>query len=78
MNNEIFLVAAIFFRSSSGKRQLRWLDTVFEGQYLPSLSINCVAINKDLEKLPLQSYQLKMKICYDQGCNDTGVVVATK
>ena len=24
----------------------------FEGQYLPSLSINYVAINKDMEKLP--------------------------
>ena len=29
----------------------RWLDTVFQGQYLASLSINYVAINKDLEKL---------------------------
>ena len=29
-------------------------DTVFKGQYLPSLSINYVAINKDLEKLPSQ------------------------
>ena len=28
---------------------LRWLDTVFQGQYLPSLSINNVSINKDLE-----------------------------
>ena len=35
---------------------LRWLDTVFQGQYLPSLSINYVAINKDLEKLPPQLY----------------------
>ena len=31
---------------------LRWLDTVFQGQYLPSLSINYVAKNKVLEKLP--------------------------
>ena len=31
---------------------LRWFDTVFQGQYLPSLRINYVAINKDLEKLP--------------------------
>ena len=30
---------------------LRWLDTVFQGQYLPRLGINYVAINKDLEKL---------------------------
>ena len=28
---------------------LRWLDRVFQGQYLPSLYINYVAINKDLE-----------------------------
>ena len=58
---------------------LRWLDTVIQGQYLPaSLSINYVAINKDLEKLPPQLYSIKMKICYDQGCNDIGVVIATK
>ena len=35
---------------------LRWLDIVFQGQYLPSLSVNCVAINKDLEKLTPQLY----------------------
>ena len=35
---------------------LMWLDTVFQGQYLPSLSTNYVAINKDLEKLPPQFY----------------------
>ena len=35
---------------------LRWLDTVFQGQYLPSLSANYVAINKDLEKLTPQLY----------------------
>ena len=35
---------------------LRWLDTVSQGQYLPSLSINYVAINKVLEKLPPQLY----------------------
>ena len=35
---------------------LRWFDTVFQGQYLPSLSINYVTINKDLEKLPPQLY----------------------
>ena len=57
---------------------LRWLDTVFQGQYLPSLSINYVAINKVLEKLSLQLYYIKMKICYDQSCNDIGVVIETK
>ena len=35
---------------------LRWLDRVFQGQYLPSLSIDYVAINKDLEKLSAQLY----------------------
>ena len=35
---------------------LRWLDTVFQGQYLQSLSINYVAKNKVLEKLPPQLY----------------------
>ena len=57
---------------------LRWLDTVFQGQYLPSLSINYVSIKKVLEKLPSQLYQIKMKICYDQGGNGIGVVIATK
>ena len=33
---------------------LRWLDTVFQGQCLPSLSINYVAINKGLKKFPPQ------------------------
>ena len=37
-------------------KMLRWLDTVFQGQYLPSLSINYVAINKVFEKLPPQLY----------------------
>ena len=57
---------------------LRWLDTLFQGQYLPSLSINYVAINKVLEKFRPQLYQIKMKICYDQGCNGIGVVIATR
>ena len=54
----------------------RWLDRVFQGQYLPSLSD--VAINKDFEKLPPQLHEKKMKLCYDQGFNDIGVVQATK
>ena len=56
-------------------RLKRWLDTVFQGQYLPSLSINYVTINKNLEKLPPQLYQIKMKIWYDQGCNDKKLVI---
>ena len=53
---------------------LRWLDTIFQGEYLPSLRINSVVINNVLEKLPPQSYLTKMKICYDQGCNDIGAI----
>ena len=30
------------------------------------------------EKLPPQLYEIKMKICHDQGCNEIGVVIATK
>ena len=37
-------------------RVLRWLDTVFRGQYLPSLSINHVAISNVWEKLTPQLY----------------------
>ena len=56
---------------------LRWLDTVFQGQYLPSLSVNCVAINKDLEKLTPQLYYIKMKISYDLGFIAIRVAMAT-
>ena len=35
---------------------LRWLDIVFQGQYLTSLSVNYVDISKDLEKLTPQLY----------------------
>ena len=42
--------------TATESKQLRWLDTVFEGQYLPSLSVNYVAINKDLENLTPQLY----------------------
>ena len=42
--------------SLMNRSSLRWLDTVFKGQYLPSLSINYVAKNKVLEKLPPQLY----------------------
>ena len=60
------------------ERDLKVALWVFQGQYLPSLSINYVAINKDLEKLPPQVYRIKVKLSYDQGYNDIGVVTATK
>ena len=45
-----------FICSILGVFRLRWLDIVFQGQYLPSLSVNYVAISKDLEKLTTQLY----------------------
>ena len=59
-------------------QSVRWLDGVFQGQHLPSLNANYVAINKDLETLQPQLYWLKLKICYDQGYNDIWVVTETK
>ena len=41
----------VVWRHAPPRKVLRWLTTVFHGLYLPSLSINCVAINRDLEKL---------------------------
>ena len=64
--------------NSYEKINLRWFERVFQGQYFPSLSINYVAINKDLKKLPPQLYYIKMKICYNQGYNDIGTVTITK
>ena len=37
----------------------------FLGGYLPSLSINNVAMSKDMEKRLPQLYYIKMKISYD-------------
>ena len=50
----------------------------YSGSIPPKFSINYVTINKDLEKLPPGLYEIKIKICYDQGCNDIEVVIATK
>ena len=44
------------FNCKMGYLYLRWLDTVFQGQYLKRWSINSVARNKDFEKLPSQLY----------------------
>ena len=40
---------------------LRWLDWIFWGGYLPSLSINYVAMSKDMEKRFPQLYYIKTK-----------------
>ena len=44
---------------------LRWLDWIFWGGYLPSLSINYVAMSKDMGKRLPQLYYVKMKISFD-------------
>ena len=41
---------------------LRWLDWIFWGWYLPSLSINYVGMSKGMEKRLPQLYYIKMKI----------------
>ena len=47
------------------------------GGYLPSLSINYVAMSKDVEKGLPQVYYKKMKISYDLGFIAIGVAIAT-
>ena len=46
-------------------KRLRWLDWIFWGGLLPSLSIYYVTINKDIGKISLQLYCIMMKVCYD-------------
>ena len=58
-------------------RCLRWLDWIFLGGYLPSLSINYVAMSKDMRKRLPQLYYIKMKISYDLGFIAIGVTMAT-
>ena len=56
---------------------LRWLDWIFLGGYLPSLSVNHVGMSKDIEKRLPQLYYVKMKISYDLGFIAIGVAMAT-
>ena len=56
---------------------LRWLNWIFWGWYLPSLSINYVGMSKDIEKRLPQLYYIKMKISYDLGFIVIGVAMAT-
>ena len=43
-------------------KHLRWLDWIFLGRNLPSLSLNYVGMSKDIEKKLPQLYYIKMKI----------------
>ena len=56
---------------------LRWLDWIFLGGYLSSLSLNYVGMSKDMEKRLPQLYYIKMKISYDLGFIAIGVAMAT-
>ena len=56
---------------------LRWLDWIFLGGYLPSLSINYIATSKDMGKRLPQLYYVKMKISFDLGFIAIGVAMAT-
>ena len=56
---------------------LRWLDWIFLGRYLSSLSLNYVGMSKDIEKSLPQLYYIKMKISYDLGFIAIGVAMAT-
>ena len=49
----------------------------FLGGYLPSLNINYVAMNEDMEKTFQQLYYIKMKISYDLGFIAIGDAMAT-
>ena len=55
---------------------LRWLDWIFWGWYLPSLSINYVAMSKDMKKRLPQLYYIKIKISYDLDFIAIGVAMA--
>ena len=56
---------------------LRWLDWIFWGAYLPSLSINYVGMSKDMGKRLPHLYYIKMKISDDLGFIAIGVAMAT-
>ena len=61
----------------SAELTLRWLNWIFLGGYLPSLSINYVAMSKDMGKSLPQLYYTKMKMSYDLGFIAIGVAMAT-
>ena len=65
------------FEQKKKKPRLRWLDWIFWGGYLPSLSINYVATSKDVGKRLPQLYYIKMKISYHLGFIAIRVAVAT-
>ena len=57
--------------------KLRWLDWIFWEGYLPSLSVNYVAMSKDMGKRLPQLYYIKIKISFDLGFIAIRVAMAT-
>ena len=73
----VFFISIIKTFSMILPKILRWLDWIFLGRYLPSLSLNYVGMSKDIEKALPQLYYIKMKISYDLGFIAIGVAMAT-
>ena len=67
----------LMLKVNLSKNILRWLDWIFWGGYLPSLSINYVALSKDMEKRFPQLYYVKMEYSYDLGFIAIGIAMAT-
>ena len=67
---------ALFTKTGVKDEDLRWLDWIFLAGYLPSLSINYVAMSKDMGKRLPQLYYLKLKISYDLGFIAIRVAIA--
>ena len=65
------------FGTQRDPRDLRWLDWIFLGGYLPRLSFNYVGMSKDMRKRLPQLYHIKMKISFDLGFVAIGVAMAT-
>ena len=62
---------------SSFKANIKVARLDFFGGYLPSVSINYVAMSKDMGKRLPELYYVKMKISYDLGFIAIGVAMAT-
>ena len=67
----------LYLNTENHQLSLRWLDWIFWGWYLPSLSINYVGMSEGMEKRLPQLYYIKMKIFYDLGFIAIGVAMAT-
>ena len=73
----VWLVGDRFSYQKMWLLSLRWLNWIFLGGYLPSLSINYVGMSKGMGKRLPQLYYIKMKISYDVGFIAIGVAIAT-